>query len=46
METNIYGSVKKMLYTVPKNIFDSHILTPTTDVALVQSPHIKKPVSI
>jgi len=34
-----------MLNAVLKNIFDAHILTPTTDTALVQTPHIKKPVS-
>ena len=35
----------EMLNAVLKNIFDAHILTPTTDTALVQTPHIKKPVS-
>lgn len=42
---NVKGRVKEMLNTILKNIFDAHILTPTTDTALVQTPHIKKPVS-
>lgn len=44
-ETHVKGGVKETINTVLKNIFDAHILTPTTDTVLFKH-HIVRNLSV